>query len=302
MTIFRLRNKSLEMKLFFLFSLIFSTITHSTEVDNFTDRYIPLEDSTSKLNLLTNKLLKKALQLSNREDGSCNSAILYKNINEEIGGFLWAKLENLIEESNDFKKRKIPREKSIYNKLSFIQFFPHFLVKMGSTINLSGHLVGVDKIGHLVGMGYEYFKISDLEKKGMKKALEYGESYEDGFFGIATTGIYSYADLSANYKGLFFWRKILGTISPYIKCDAGKWNLSVQVNWDDYIDSSLDEAINCNRYRDEDFEAILLENIMKLELKYIDSKNYKCSIKPRECNKLRKELPKYSDRIINPEC
>ena len=52
-------------------------------------------------------------------------------------------------------------------------------------------------------------------------ALSWGEMREKGVYGFSTTGIFSYADLVANFNGYRFWNRVLKTekdpISPFYK-------------------------------------------------------------------------------------
>jgi len=276
----------------------------ATEVDSFTDREIELRDSVYRINQVTNDLLKEAVFNANDNLSECDDSALYEAIYNKMGGFLWAELENRILEDTTIDKRYFKRENSIYGDLGFFQFFPHYLVEMGSVINIKGHVIGIDKLGHFIGIGYHYFEIAYLEGLGIEEALKYGESYERGFFGLITTGVYSYGDLAANYLGMKFWMQILGIDKsrPYVECENKNWVLKKRFNWEDYIDASLDEAINCNKYRDEQFEKSIVAKIDFLEKNGHKNRPLQCPIRTEECKSLRVKYGPLADRIINPDC
>jgi hypothetical protein len=77
---------------------------------------------------------------------------------------------------------------------------------------------GTDKVGHLLQQGHEYFEVfARAEARGatngredpgatasaaLAEAVRVGVGQEHGFYGEALVGVYSNADLAANYAGL----------------------------------------------------------------------------------------------------
>lgn len=289
-----------------LILLLAVPVLNATEVDSFTDRNIVLKDSIIRINQMTNDLFHQAVDGANIYQEGCDDSLLYTEVYNKMGGFLWAEIENRILEDTTVEKRYFERQNSIYGDLGFFQFFPHYLVQMGSVVNLKGHLIGVDKIGHFIGIGYQYFQIAYLENLGVEEALKYGESYERGFFGLVTTGVYSYGDLAANYLGMKFWQEILGVDGsvPYVTCEDNKWVLNKIFRWENYIDASWDEGINCNKYRDEQFEKSISAKIEYLIKNGhgLKRRTLHCPIKTEECKSLRVKYGPFADRIINPDC
>lgn len=83
---------------------------------------------------------------------------------------------------------------------------------LSSTIKAHGVEFGMDKLGHFFNEGLKYFRIyrknillgySVNEAKAM--AYEWGANSEDSYFGMLVSGIYSNADLAANYAGMHFY-------------------------------------------------------------------------------------------------
>lgn len=79
---------------------------------------------------------------------------------------------------------------------------------LGATIKVNNICIGTDKLGHFFQQGYEYFGISNRQGKGNTAAEEYGIKTEIGKFGLATTGVFSNADLVANRQGMSFYDKL----------------------------------------------------------------------------------------------
>ena len=97
--------------------------------------------------------------------------------------------------------------------------------------------------------GFEYFNIAYLLGKGEIAALKYGDFTESSYYGYFGTGIYSYGDLAANYKGMQFWASITGnykpTSQPLLICENNQWVKNYEFKWEDHVDALLDEGVNC---------------------------------------------------------
>ena len=89
---------------------------------------------------------------------------------------------------------------------------PLTMQELSPTVNLYGVYCGTDKVGHLFQQGYEYYKIyRDEEARGRTpaaataEAVKLGVWQEKGIYGEAMVGVYSNADLAANFAGLKFY-------------------------------------------------------------------------------------------------
>jgi hypothetical protein len=76
---------------------------------------------------------------------------------------------------------------------------------LSPTIQVNGIYIGIDKLGHFFQQGFQYYEVED-QKKGQSQ--EFGKGTEVGFYGLASTGVYSQADLEANRQGLLFFKQI----------------------------------------------------------------------------------------------
>ncbi len=168
--------------------------------------------------------------------------------------------------------------------------------------------MGTDKFEHFMGSGLRYFKKYYLGNKNIQEVLAMGKDLEDGMMGTITTGVFSYADLSANFNGMRFWNHLLQknddilgeNLGPYLECQNEKWVQVKDFNWLDYVDQSFDEAINCNKYRN----ASLMEKVKK-RIHLIEKKEnvtLPCPLDPEKLETLREKYPpKFYDELINTE-
>ena len=135
-----------------------------------------------------------------------------------------------------------------------------------STIKVHGHHLGTDKIGHFTAMGYHYYRayrasrlVGQSHENSLANACAIcGSLTENSFLGSLSTGIYSNADLAANYLGLKFYLNVtrpvrLGgqTVPPMVIRNGDYWKLSphftpncpllamfVSVHWDEALNPS----------------------------------------------------------------
>ena len=299
----------LTIKICIFVSHLFITNAFSTEVDSFTHRYHPLEDATIRLNEITNELIDEAINTANNYSPDvCNEKQMYKimhNILAGMGAGTWPALEQLVEKDPWIQKRKIPVQKSIYKDVNGLHA-PSFALHnpLAATFYINEYVIGTDKIGHFVDQGYEYFAIAYLKKKGEKAALSYGGFTEATFYGLLTTGIYAYGDLAANYLGMQFWASLTGnykpTEHPILSCQNNRWIKNYDFDWSDYVDASLDEAINCTGQSELVWSAIE-PNLIKME-KADTAHRYQCPVKPNVCHALRKKYGQVGNYILSPKC
>ena len=112
-----------------------------------------------------------------------------------------------------------------------------FLVSLSPTVNAFGVYCGADKVGHLFQQGYQYFdRFSRAESRGrgdaaaLAGAVKRGIEQERGFYGRALVGVYSNADLAANYAGLKLYLNLTRPVQvgdvvrpPLLVMHEGQW-------------------------------------------------------------------------------
>jgi hypothetical protein len=90
---------------------------------------------------------------------------------------------------------------------------PTNYITISPTVKVYGAEFGTDKIAHFFQQGYTYYKISEqaaakgsTPEEAARKAIRWGQTTERTYFGTLVSGVYSNADLCANYVGLLFYR------------------------------------------------------------------------------------------------
>lgn len=172
-----------------------------------------------------------------------------------------------------------------------------------SMIDVSGHRIGCDKLGHFFDQGQEYFKeaykitgsqIAPIQN-GLQKALDHGKSQEEGMYGLSGTGVKSYGDLSANYGGLLFWENLAQSENPIVKCVDGKFKQLRDFDFNEYVTDAWDEGTNCSDYKSTEFKSNVEKNLKLLSTS--------CPAEEKKCIALADQYPtEVLKEIIGPTC
>lgn len=258
--------KKITLSLLFLgLHLTQAAPLHSAEVDHYSLDYRTLEDAAPVLNQKANQYLQEALLKANVR-GNCNEEDLYEELKfyfaNHINGVFCKEL--LYDKS--IPTNKLSLDDSIYRE--WTPFNGYLLgrkkartspLALGPILRIGDHVVGTDKIEHMFGMGFKYFDRFYHKKKDLEKVLKRGILYEKTILGgnIVATGIFSYADLSANFNGMRFWNHILlkhedilgrkYNLGPYVVCQKDQWVAHKKIDFRPYIDKSMDESVNCSK-------------------------------------------------------
>ena len=122
----------------------------------------------------------------------------------------------------------------------------------GPTIKLNGVLIGSDKLGHFLSQGRKFW-LRFRQSRDEAQAAEHSAYTERALFGQMTTGVYSNADLVANYEGYRFYRSLFeDDIVPgkpaILAWEGGKWVVQRPFTWADFVNEYWDEALNVNHF------------------------------------------------------
>lgn len=260
---------------------------YAAEADHFTLEDGRVADVTGEVNKLANEGLEAAIYDLNGagtcDDTKASEEALYDRLTDVFSNHKKGQLVQAIIEG-DVPRTVIPLKESIYSEWSIwngfllgrrgaakspLALFP--LIKIGDTI------VGVDKLEHMFGMGQRYFKGHYLEGKPLVSVLKNGIFKEKTFLGgnMLATGVFSYADLAANFNGMRFWNHMLQrrddvlgaqhNVGPYLACQGGKWvkNAERPIDFRAYVDVTMQESMNCSKFATsggvQKFQAALAE-------------------------------------------
>ncbi|MGI8786234.1 MAG: hypothetical protein ACR2HG_00550 [Pyrinomonadaceae bacterium] len=198
-------------------------------------------------------------------------------------------------ESHRFNARPA-RYKTDYSD-SIFAVFPTDYLTISSTVNLYGSEFGTDKIAHIFQQGYTYYRINERglaenlsSAEAIKRAIEWGQKSERTFYGKWISGVYSNADLCANYAGMKFYQNLTREIKigsetrpPILQLKNGVWKFDENADLSPtflkpFVSEHLNEAWNPSVYTN---------------LFYLRS-SVRRHVKKRACAEWRKLYPDFS--------
>lgn len=239
----------------------------AAESDNFTARQLPLVDASEQVNELANKYLKNSLK--NLSANGCNEALLYVELRKVFANHSIGEFTKDILYKSAVPIYNLPLKHSVYQDWEIPDGYllgkksaASSPLALSPLIKIGDQAIGIDKFEHMFGMGYDYFKKHYNKNRNEKLVLNYGGAMEKTILGgnVFATGVFSYADLSANFNGMRFWNHmlqkqddILGAdqnLGPYVICQDNKWAVNEKnpIDFKNYIDASMDESINCSKF------------------------------------------------------
>ena len=220
------------------------------ETDQFHNRLEPLEDSTDVLDARVNDTIA---DIASDWRGPRDEVKFVAAVFHRVGGYHWVdKIERWAMKSDEVDRLSTPRRESIYEGHPFwttrvIGFFG-----VGPTIKLSRQLIGSDKLGHFFSQGRKfYLRYRKMENEA--RAAERSAYTERAIFGQMTTGVYSNADLVANYEGYRFYRSLFenGVVAgkpAILGWDGDGWTVQRPFTFADHVNAYWDEALNINHF------------------------------------------------------
>ncbi|MEJ7622769.1 MAG: hypothetical protein WKF34_02130 [Pyrinomonadaceae bacterium] len=158
------------------------------------------------------------------------------------------------------------RYKAPYSETIFV-LKPSNYATLSPTVRMYDSEFGIDKLDHFFQQGHEYY---ELKRKALtagatvtdaeKAAIAYGQKTERTYFGLLVSGVYSNADLYANYVGMKFYENLTkpidinNRIHPALaSLRDGQWELNTAAllarPLKSYISDHLNEAWNPSSFR-----------------------------------------------------
>lgn len=227
-----------------------------------------IEQTLEKLNAKIQKTVNDKKLSEEKRDSKLrellSDEILAKEVFKTIGDgmFPQSKIENWIK-SHKFESGNISYKTSYKNSIYVTAPFNY--LTLSPTIRVYGVEFGTDKMAHLFQQGYSYLKIYKKEMakgasqlEAYQRAVKWGKRTEKTYYGTLVSGVYSNADLAANYAGLKFYlsltesQKIGDTeIVPLVVRENGLWKINEVAHADflkPFITQHLNEAYNPSRY------------------------------------------------------
>ena len=240
--------------------VLFSSSVKALETDQYLSWNVELKDSSQAFNdYLNNKLIPNYLEKINKRQNKKTKEELVSGLYRyAFQGLYSSRVRHFLNNSEEIDRfpdksvsfREYKRESIYRSDLPF----PWFFLPMSRTLNIDGNYLGVDKIGHFFGFGRRYFqeytKLTDEgvnEQEAIKKIINRGIVLEKLFVGSLVDGVFSPADLEADYQGLLLALE-LSSSDDYFKLENGKWSQVEKVDITKFINPDLDETYNLSHY------------------------------------------------------
>ncbi len=142
-------------------------------------------------------------------------------------------------------------ERSIYRRPTW-----PFLLPMARTVSIGGVDVGIDKVaGHMFGFGRRYYRrYQRLRSRGwseedaLRRVIRRGLHNELTLVGGLADGVFSLADLEANYRGLLLARDFCEGPAPLLERGEEGWRAARPIDLAAYVNPLLDETFNASLY------------------------------------------------------
>lgn len=154
------------------------------------------------------------------------------------------------------------RYKTGYSE-SIYSLTPTNYFTISPTVKVYGVHFGTDKVAHFFQQGYTYYRVYlEALKKGAssdeatRKAVAWGVKTEHTYFGTLVSGVYSNADLFANYVGMEFYQGLtreikIGSVArpAIVELVDGSWRIQKGVDLKaalikPFMTDHMNEALN----------------------------------------------------------
>lgn len=292
------------MKILLILSIL-SNITFASEGDAFSARlFSDYKEMGPQLSAEVNRRLEKAIKHANTSEVLCDKNIVLKSIENEMLRPVVGVVEFWSSHSDEVSGHYIKYADSIYKEIPLKENLPVHLGKLGMAtfFSINGTLVASDKFGHFFDEGHTYFNMINKEGKTLEQALQRGVDLENGSYGLKRSKVFSYGDLVANRNGLDFWTNLLANPNGknMLSCENGKWAMSYQFDWKDYVDDGWDEGINCNGYADRTTVDRVNDVIKRLEEK--SGRHLTCPAEKEKCAAVIKKYQGETSYLVSPSC
>jgi len=269
---------TLFFKSFFVLTstlFFFTPILNAGEVDNYFAWNNEIQDSSNEFNTEINDEINDALISVNKQWGTPNCEDAAMRIMKKLGstnylvvrvGSLNSKLEKWAQENHEVDK--YPRQEDSLSEYAANSIYAPALkifgvpTKLDVVVNVNGVYFGTDKLSHFLGSGFEYYrkylKYYDENTPTMAEALavKWGVKMENGIIGLQAVGVFSYADLEANFQGLKMAEDFCRADKPKLQLVGKNWTLVKKIDFRDYVNPNWDESFNRSTYTEKRLSSI----------------------------------------------
>ena len=221
------------------------------ETDPYTSRDIDIDDSLAALDKKVNHALD---QIAANWSQQCKERAFIFSVYRELGGRHWVdKIERWAMFASDVDKLPTNRSESVFADAPFLLSSPARLGNFSRTINVGGTYISTDKLGHFFSQGRKFY--TRFQRLGtVEKAATLTARWEGLIWGQLLSGIYSNADLVANYEGFLFYQSlfndnVVSGKKAIFQCNSGTLVRQRDFTWADHVNEFWDEMLNSSQYR-----------------------------------------------------
>lgn len=242
-------------------ALAASTSAAALESDQYLVWGVELEDSAPVLNEFVNEQAERLLARVNRrgrpEHTPCEA--LPKRIFRRLArNLVFSRLRRFVVKDpriDVYPDRDVGYfghlKRSIFRRAAF-----PFLLPLARTLRIGDVYLGVDKLGHMLGLsGRAYYRAylrerrrGGSEAEAIERAIRWGLRVEATLTGGLTDGVFSHADLEANFRGLMLARDLCRGEPPFLVLEDGSWRLARPIDLREYVNPLFDESYNPSRF------------------------------------------------------
>ena len=228
------------------------------ETDPYTNREIDIDDSLEVLDTKVNDALDR---IASHWSRGCNERAFIYAVYRDLGGFHWVdKIERWAMFAPEIDRLPSNRSESVFADAPIFRSSGARLGNFSRTINLNGTYISTDKLGHFFSQGRKFY--ARYQRLGTEvKAAQRTAKWEGLLWGKLLSGIYSNADLVANYEGFLFYRELLsdGAVTgqdAIFVCKAGNLVKRRNFTWADHVNGFWDEMLNPSFFKQSLVPAI----------------------------------------------
>ncbi len=231
----------------------------ASETDQYLTWGVELEDSAEAFNGFLNDAFVKYVHFINRRSQKVHTK------EELVDGFFIYLYDGLhYSRARQFIKKSDAVERYPEDSLSQFGFlcrsiyrrptFP-FLLPMCRTFRIGDVYLSTDKISHFFGYGRRYFARygrllagGKTEEEAREAIVRWGIMQESSVVGTWVCGIFSHADMEANYQGFLFAQELCYGEPAYVEKEAEGWKILREIDVRPYITPDFDESYNRSHY------------------------------------------------------
>lgn len=236
---------------------------HAAETDPYWAWLTPPEDGTAALNTAINERLEVGLAAVNALPASASLSCT-QAARGLVAPLAPTALWYFVSDMQTWDVDHVPRDDAGYAVLKEQGTYRYAplsplgkLVRVDPTVRVGDVLFGTDKLGHFFTNGLRYLdRFDNAVAAGQTigeaelAAVRLGIAQEKGWLGMGVCGVFSYADLEANWRGLLFFRELCAperamtttTSQVQLVLRDGRWTLTRSFDIATFVDPCWDEA------------------------------------------------------------